>query len=153
MGCAVERILVPTDFSPASEVALSYALINFPTAHIRLLHVVNPVVPVIPGISPERFSPSSEDIVRAEKKARAQLMELSVQYRIPVALEIGAPASTIVRHAKATQCQMIVMSMHSQPDRPLLLMGSVSEDVFRGAGIPVLFVPDQVDHRHNELHA
>jgi nucleotide-binding universal stress UspA family protein len=53
----------------------------------------------------------------------------------------GSPADAIVSEAVARHAELIVMRTPRQPDRLLLLSGSVGGDVLRAAPCPVVLVP------------
>jgi nucleotide-binding universal stress UspA family protein len=52
----------------------------------------------------------------------------------------GSNASTIIEQAHAASADLIVMATHARSGLKRLFLGSVSSDVIREAGIPVLVV-------------
>ena len=137
----IDSILVPVDFSPASEAALARA-IAFGTrfeARIRLLHIVEdpvfmtpyPGVGVAegPGEREAHRQRVGEELQRlAERAAAASLPADSV-------VTSGYPAGEILEHAK--DADLVVMSTHGRTGLSHALLGSVAEKVIRTAPCPV----------------
>jgi nucleotide-binding universal stress UspA family protein len=133
----IERILVPTDFSKTSDVALQYAitLAQALTAQLYLVHV--------PGKAGENFeadfpfgpfeSPIRErfDLLTGSKEKR-----LRTEY----ALRIGTPPDEIIRYVGDRNIDLIVMGTHGRSGVAHVLMGSVTEAVIRQSPCPVLVV-------------
>ena len=61
--------------------------------------------------------------------------------RVSTRLEVGAPASAIVRAARKERAAMVVLGTHGRTGLPRLLLGSVAERVIRTARCPVVTVP------------
>ena len=138
MTTAIQRILLPTDFSTTSYAALRHAITMARTfgARLYLLH--------IPGKTGENFE-ANIPIGQFEKLAQEQLgmfmsPEEIAQLNPEYALRIGAPAHEIVRYAEARNVDLIVMGTHGRSGVAHLLMGSVAEHVVRAAPCPVLLV-------------
>lgn len=140
------RILVPTDFSPASDAALEYARIlaaKFGST-LRILHVIDDPSSSSAFVG-DGFAPSTEDIRnRLLKEARTRLdhlMNLADRSRYHAAdAVIGTPADAIIDFASATGTSLVVMGTHGRTGLAHLLMGSVAEQVVRTASCPVLTV-------------
>jgi universal stress protein A len=135
---AAKSILVPTDFSETSDVALHYAIFMAQAlgAQLSLLHV--------PGRTGENFE-ANFPVGRFETAARERLSALLSEEEIArlrpeYALRIGTPADEIVRYADARDVDLIVMGTHGRSGVAHLLMGSVAEHVVRTAPCPVLLV-------------
>ena len=138
---AIQRILLPTDFSATSYAALRHAITMAQAfgARLYLLHV--------PGDTGEHFE-ANFPIGQFEDLAQEQLrMFLSpdeiAQLTPEYALRIGAPADEIVQYAQARDIDLIVMGTHGRSGVAHLLMGSVAEQVVRIAPCPVLLVRSQ----------
>lgn len=145
MAATIARILVATDFSPASAAALAYAktLADRFDASLHLLHVLeDPYVtgafaadvyaPPPPGLR-ESWLKSAESSIKvllteAEKSA----------YDAHTEIVFGPIARTIVDRATAIGADLIVMGTHGRGGMAHLLMGSVAERVVRTAPCPVL---------------
>jgi nucleotide-binding universal stress UspA family protein len=138
------RILVPTDFSEASDAALEYARIlaaKFGST-LHLLHVVE--TPVM--ISSEVYIAESLDVQAAlfedGRKRLAERITPSDRARFNATSEIlsGTSARTIVEYASEQSIDLIAMGTHGRSGVAHLLMGSVAEKVVRSAACPVLTV-------------
>jgi nucleotide-binding universal stress UspA family protein len=135
---AAKSILVPTDFSETSDVALRYAIDMAQAlgAQLYLLHV--------PGATGENFE-ANFPVGRFETAARERLGALLSQediarLRPEYALRIGTLADEIVRYADARDIDLIVMGTHGRSGVAHMLLGSVAEKVVRGARCPVLTI-------------
>ncbi len=140
-----ERILVPTDFSPASDAALEYARTlarQFGSA-LNLVHVfedpftsgafVGDGTVMMPLDLRETLLESARDQLAARHAAHVGTLP-----KASTDLLIGPGARRIVEHAQATHADLIVMGTHGRTGLPHLLLGSVAERVVRTASCPVL---------------
>jgi nucleotide-binding universal stress UspA family protein len=134
----LKRVLVATDFSPPSEVALMYGrelARNF-GASLHLLHVAdNPFLrasfedPAVVGSAHLQWL---HDRLSAEDRDGLQAR---------AAVEVSSsPADAIVDYAKRFAIDLIVMGTHGRSAMSQLLVGSVAERVVRTAPCPVLTV-------------
>jgi nucleotide-binding universal stress UspA family protein len=138
----LRTILHPTDFSSVSTYALSLAcsLDRDHGSRLNVLHVAElPVIGPGGGLTPP---PGGDWAAIARKLHEIQ----PIGNRIPVVyrLEEGNPAAEILRVARLTQCDLIVMESHGRTGLTRLLMGSVAEQVVRKAPCPVLVVKARV---------
>jgi nucleotide-binding universal stress UspA family protein len=147
MAIALNRILVPTDFSDTSTAAVKYgvALAEAFGAQLHLLHVVEQPVPWQLAGEIAMVSAPVDDAER-RRHVEAELAALLTRderdkYRVVVATEIGAPFAEIVRYAGREQIDVIVMGTHGRGAIAHLLIGSVAENVVRKAPCPVLTIP------------
>jgi nucleotide-binding universal stress UspA family protein len=143
---ALDRILVPIDFSSHSRVALRHAteLARTYGASLQLLHVVQQPnfpyfyapVPAMPPI--EQLQSLHERGREALQKLVAEAGDASLRHR----LEIfdGHPASEIVTFAEENGSDLIVTASHGLTGLDRLLLGSTSEQVVRTSSVPVLLV-------------
>jgi nucleotide-binding universal stress UspA family protein len=141
----LKRILVPTDFSEASAVALRYgqALTERFGASLHLLHVIEDRF--IPGPAAEGYMPLPGYFEEMERNAREQLDKMlraaEVEKRqATLFTKRGSPFLEIVRYAKSQDIDVIVMGTHGRGPIAHMLMGSVAEKVVRKAPCPVLTV-------------
>lgn len=142
----LKRILFPTDFSENSRTAQAYActLADLFHSELHLLHVlVDPVV-VIP--EPGTFFPIPDTFLN-EMQERAQkaldgLLDAKWCEGKSVVRELrrGTPFVEIVRYAKATDTDLIVIGTHGRTGLAHVLLGSVAEKIVRKAPCPVLTV-------------
>lgn len=137
------RILVPTDFSPGSRLAVDYAvqLARRLGASIHLLHVTED--PSIAGMWTEAYVDLAQ--IRKERESGARhLMDKLLREIGPAAvtdeIAAGPVARTITDAAADRQAGLIVMGTHGRTGLAHVLVGSVAEQVMRMAGCPVLTV-------------
>ena len=142
MEIPLQRVLVPTDFSEKARMALLYgvALAERFSAHLHVLHVVEAVVDVAP-LPQEQLDSVIVD------SAWDQLNNLIPAddrkgLKVEFAIEWGVPFAEIIRYAQARQIDLIAMGAHGRGGVKQLLLGSVAENVVRGAPCSVLTVRD-----------
>jgi nucleotide-binding universal stress UspA family protein len=141
----IARILVPTDFSPGSERAATYAVELAETlgASVLLLHTWElPVYAVPDGAVSFGADVMSRVEVAVTKEAEALAAKLRTP-RVDVQARAvqGPPAFEIVRRAPELGVDLIVMGTHGRTGLAHVLLGSVAERVVRTSTIPVLTVP------------
>ena len=145
MNLCIENVLVPTDFSDATETALEYAkllAVQF-NATLHLLHVIPLPMgtrrPTTPWIS-------VENEVRLQLQLAEQHLEQvidaewSEQHRVVRHSVIGFEVEEITKYAKIHRIDLIVVGTHGRKGLSHLLLGSVAEKVVRMATCPVLSV-------------
>jgi nucleotide-binding universal stress UspA family protein len=144
----LRRILVPTDFSKFSQVALKYgiALAEKFGAELYLLHVVQDLslfVPDAVAVAPPIAVPV-EQFTAAAREALERIVRENKLEGLSVFREIreGAPFYEIIRFAKEHEIDLIVMGTHGHTGLAHVLLGSVTERVVRKAPCPVLTVRD-----------
>jgi nucleotide-binding universal stress UspA family protein len=140
----VQKILVPTDFSEASEPAVRYAidLADKFSAKVTLLHAFGlPVYPIVDGAilpTPQSVVDLVSDVDRALDMLRTKV------YRSGIAIDTrsvqGPPAESIVSLARDERFNLIVIGTHGRTGLKRFALGSVAEHVVRTATIPVLTV-------------
>jgi nucleotide-binding universal stress UspA family protein len=131
------RILVPTDFSAASEAALAYGreLANQFDAALHLLHIAeNPFLRVV--VSDRRLLEEAavrwlQDRLTDDDRRRGA---------IAIVEQSDEPASEILRYAKSAHIDLIVMATHGRSGLARVVLGSVAEKVVRAAPCPVLTI-------------
>ena len=144
----IKRILVPTDFSTTSDLAVGYGidLARRYGATVHLLHVVEDTYLAhafpdgyyaqIPGIHAKLLADAEERL----NEPSTRCAEASVTATRQVA--DGRPARAIVETAKAMGTDLIVMGTHGRSGVAHFVMGSVAEHVVRTAPCPVFTVRD-----------
>ena len=140
----IKKILVPTDFSKLSLVALEYASVvsELQEAEICLLHVLDK------GTSRKlsKCSKSSENLLKdAEKNAMKSLETIASQHLsecddVTKNIRVGDPSREIVKFAFDENVDLVIISTHGRAGIAHILMGSVAENVIRHSPIPVLAV-------------
>ena len=144
----IKRMLVPTDFSPASEIAFSYALdlAAREGAAIRLVHVIDDAM--FATAYPDGFYTELPGLrVQVIGEAQARLADLSRRcetagVKASSTVVVGRPPSRIAQEAQASGTDLIVMGTHGRSGFAHLMLGSVAERVLRTAQCPVLTVRD-----------
>jgi nucleotide-binding universal stress UspA family protein len=141
------RILVPTDFGPASEVALSYG-IDLARAFDATLHVLHAVVDVVP-VSPVTalYGPENAGVLVALDEDAHTRLEALIAGRddapagtVATVVRSMNPANAILEYAAGQAIDFIVMGTHGRSMVAHLLLGSVTDTVVRSALCPVLTV-------------
>ena len=142
----LHRILVPTDFSKHSEVALTYAvaLAEKFGAELILVHVVQDLALFIPdavAVAPP-IAASVEQFTAVAREALERVAQADNLQRLRVRREVreGTPFYEIIRFAKEAEVDLIVMGTHGHTGLTHVLLGSVTEKVVRKAPCPVLTV-------------
>jgi nucleotide-binding universal stress UspA family protein len=141
---ALQRILVPHDFSETSEAAVRYAVAlarNF-NARIHLLHVGDQARLDLETEFPLGLEGAVEDAVR-ERLLKIVTPVEQAEFRPEFVVRSGVPAAEIVRYAKDHDVDLIVMGTHGRGPVGHMVMGSVAEKVVRTAPCPVLTVRSQ----------
>ena len=142
---ALKNILVATDFSEPSSVALAYGrdLARAYNARLHVLHVVenimiryaSEVVFAVPD-----FQRDLETTARRDVDALITDDDRRVLNAVGVVETATNVAEAVVEYAKANDIDLIVAGTHGRGAVQHLLMGSVAERVVRTAPCPVLTV-------------
>jgi universal stress protein A len=139
----IRRILVPTDFSPASNNAVAYArdLAKQSKAELVLVHVI------LPAGSPDLIYGSILwDQEKMTDAARSALQKWQTEAglgrvkKIKRQIRVGVPYIEIVEAARETKSDLIVIPTHGHTGLKHYLLGGTAERVVRHAGCPVLVV-------------
>lgn len=133
-------VLCATDFSNASELALTHARIfaRSIAAKMLLVHVIS-TSDSSAEQDAEHNDQSDSDL--AESENRLTMIQKSIG-DVPCEFRIvhGDPAHEILAIAEKEDVELIVMGTHGRTGLMRLLMGSVAEHVVREANCPVLTV-------------
>lgn len=142
----IRNILVATDFSEPSGVALAYGRDLARTYHARL-HVLHVVEDVMLRYAPEAGFLIGPDVqqdldARASHDLNALITDDDRRTldAVPVIERGMNAADTIVRYAKEHSIDLIVTGTHGRGAVRHFLMGSVAERVVRTAPCPALTV-------------
>lgn len=143
-----KRILVPVDGSPTSALGLAEAigLAKAHKARLLLVHVVD--IHNAFGGGAESSAYLADLIPALEQRGREILAKAAERARKAglacdtVLLESlsGAAAEPILRQAKKSRVDLIVMGTHGRRGLRRLVMGSDAEQVVRNAPVPVMLV-------------
>jgi nucleotide-binding universal stress UspA family protein len=150
---ALKRILVPVDFSEASEAAIRYG-VALGRAFDATLHLLHAAVRHELQVMVERQrvidlflseGVATKPPTNAAHELLATLLTAEEQQAVRAEYVLrasgpGGPYMEIVRYAKERDIDLIVMGTHGRGAMAHLLMGSVAERVVRTAPCPVLTV-------------
>jgi nucleotide-binding universal stress UspA family protein len=144
----IQRILVPIDFSPASDIALQYAIdmAKDLRSQIHLLHVIDGasfaaaypdgVYIEIPGLRERLMDEATAELRKSVTRCQAAGV-MTTQEVVD-----GSPARVIAHTATSRGTDLIVMGTHGRGAFAHLVLGSVAERVVRIAPCAVLTVRD-----------
>ncbi len=159
LAMKIARIFTPTDFSAAAEVAcrLAAQLANHFKAELVLFHAIS-------GMD------LLEEMGRARGKTQGEVLDdlgdrlggwfeavvparLRGSLLVQIKAVVGEPAPVIVRAAKRSGADLILMATHGRTGLAHLFMGSVAETVLRSVPVPVLALrPGHGDRPLTEVH-
>lgn len=149
------RILVPVDFSPCSDAAVSAAavLARRSGAVVSIAHIVPPRDTGYVSIEPIYLPPRIAETLYQEqlRHAEKELADLAERARslcpadtVRTEIVSGEPIEEIIRLGDET-ADLIVMGSHGLSGAARFLLGSVAEKVSRRSTRPVLVVPERTD--------
>jgi universal stress protein A len=134
----LKRILFPFDFSEVSRASLPLAksLARDTGAELAILYVHERPVELMAegGIPLSSFDVDPEALTKELKQAVPPDPNITCHYHVLT----GSPATEIVKFAKQSETDLIVMSTHGRRGISHMLMGSVAEAVVRHAPCPVM---------------
>ena len=144
----IKTILVPTDFSEASEAALKYgkALADAFHSSLHVVHVMEDLL--AHAWAAEVYVASMPNLrVEIEQEAHERLAAMLTdeereRLKVTSAVIAGNPFLEIIRYAKANGVDLIVLGTHGRGPIAHMLLGSVAEKVVRKSPCPVLTVRD-----------
>jgi nucleotide-binding universal stress UspA family protein len=145
-----QPVLVPVDFSAASEAALlkAFELAECLKVRVVVLHVVHDPVDM-PGYYSTMVK--KKKFARLQDAARAMLEEFILGFRRKYntrqrlkraerMLVIGLPVTRILQVAEQIDASMVVMGSKGQTGLKHLMLGSVAERVVQLCPLPVMVV-------------
>lgn len=152
---SLRNIIVATDFSPASELALNYAL-AIARRYDSHVYVVHAIRPDLYTLTPPEASSGMVHLVRqAAEQEMAHLLISGRLREVPhqAVIEEGDVWGVISDHTSKNDADLIVIGTHGRTGFERMFLGSVAERVFRLSSRPVLTVgpgvgkqpPDEVE--------
>jgi nucleotide-binding universal stress UspA family protein len=134
-------ILCPTDFSDCAGEAfrLACSLAEVHGARLVVAHVID-VLHGEEGSGGVMVQVRLPDYPRRMREALERQVPTNPDLPVEHVLAEGRPADEILRLAKATRCDLLVMGTHGRTGLRRMLLGSVAEQVLRRAPCPVLTV-------------
>ena len=142
----IRRIIHASDFSKASRRAFATAVTLAKSTHatLTLVHVVVPFVPVVPE---QYFDGGTWDLIDEQTRTwgQKQLAALAGKaakggMKVVTLLAEGEPAEQIVKAARSTRADLVVVGTHGRSGFSRLFLGSVAERVVATAPCPVVTV-------------
>lgn len=142
----IQRILVPTDFSPASRCAIPYArdLARMFGAEVVVVHVLElPHYPTLFEGSAMLVPPVDESLRRQLAAQLDKLVEDELRAHGTSARALvrdGAPRHELLAAAREERADLVVIATHGYTGLRHVFLGSTAEQVVREAPCPVLTV-------------
>ena len=145
MISSAKHILIPTDFSACSRMALMYAgsIAEKTGAKITLLNIIEP---------PFNFPTNVEGVIDYLKENAEQHLESMEQefekkfggknIKMKSQLRIGKPVSQIIEAIGDSKVDLVVMGSGTLESKRNLFYGSISSDIMLSSPVPVLAVPE-----------
>jgi nucleotide-binding universal stress UspA family protein len=143
MDVAFKTIVAPTDFSPFSEEALHYArsLAGKFNAVIHLVHALERPQDVPWWVAEREYSVSQANVAeQAKERLTGIVSRLLPGVTVEPHVRVGSPSEEIVKTARDSHADLIVIATHGRGGLSRVLFGSVTERVVRHAPCPVLTV-------------
>jgi nucleotide-binding universal stress UspA family protein len=147
---AIEKILVPVDYSEPSRVALLVAA-DFAKKNGATLDVIHAwdrpsyVSDAVAVRQPDGTTRSLIEMIR--ENAEREMNDFVAQTKLPAGVRCekrlvgGNPAATILAELERGHHDLLVVGTHGRTGLPHLLLGSVAEKLVRLSPVPVLAVP------------
>jgi len=138
----MNKIIVPTDFSTASNRAVQYAtsLAFYFRCDVELVHVLNPATDLSNGY---KIEPGIETIKRQKLKSLAKeaaKADLPPEVQVMSSFYLGFPIEEIINLSKSKD-SLIVVGATGETGALDRMFGSVPSNLARRAHSPVLIVP------------
>jgi nucleotide-binding universal stress UspA family protein len=146
----LNRVLCPVDFSDHSRRALRHAMAiaRRNASRLSVLHVETLTNELTRGDAvlyvPFRASPEDELRAFVDGTKRTDFVDVTTMVRS------GDAAESILDQARHDASDLIVMGTHGRSGLARLVLGSVTEQVLRHAGCPVLTIPPSATGRATE---
>jgi nucleotide-binding universal stress UspA family protein len=140
---AIRNILFATDFSPASEAALPHvtALSLHYGSMVHVAHVIpDPLVVGLGAPDPAVMGAIYEGVHSTAQERIQQLGNRLKGYAHQTYIRHGKVADEIAELIDGENIDLLVLGTHGRTGLGRLLMGSVAEEIFRIAPVPVLTV-------------
>lgn len=147
----IQKILVPTDFSPAAQQAYIYALrmADRLGSSIHLLHVIYPQVdsfdaPMIATQATRAQIEAAEEVILSFRDAGLSNVagELKNEITVQTSVEVGSAINVINSVAEKEKFPLIVMGTRGEHSALEKLLGTVASGVVGNAECPVVVVPE-----------
>jgi nucleotide-binding universal stress UspA family protein len=151
----MQKVLITLDYDPtAQKVAeVGYDLAKSMGAEVTLLHVISDPVfysssdysPIMGFSGYLNNNPLELNTIEVLKSASLNFLAKSRNHlgdsAIHIEVEEGEVAETILKTAKKTHADLIVLGSHSHKWLESIVMGSVTEEVLQHTTIPLYIIP------------
>ena len=140
----ISHILVPTDFSPFSDLALEHAasLAEKFGAKITILHVLT--LAEVNALTSQPGNPWENIVLKIQNNMREEFENNAGNYSIveePVLeVAVGEPAEEIAKFAEENGVNLIVMGTHGRTGLASIFLGSVTIGVIKKTCLPIMVV-------------
>lgn len=143
------NILIPTDFSPYSNHAMTYgvSIARQYGGVIHFLHVIDDsVLTGMRGHAMWLTRPEADTLLESMREHAASRLTSLVQAAADLGVNaeqntvVGAPATEILRVALEKRCTLVVLATHGRSGFDHIVFGSVAEKVVRQCPVPVLSI-------------
>ena len=140
---AINRILCPVDFSPASNAAVKYAagLASNYEAKVHLFHVISPVVPTMydyPIYEVDITKLLEENSTKELKKLEDMIRQAGVE--VESQRQLGDVYDEIKKVTQALKPDLIVMGTHGHRAVERWFLGSTTEKLLRHSPAPLVTI-------------
>ena len=140
----IRRILFATDFSERSQAAWDYAALLATTfgAELHAVHVVQEPLTTVPeaGLAVAAPSVNIAELLDAAKQGLERL-HVAAPGRVAERATLAGPtADEIVRYARESAADVVVIGTHGRTGLAHVLLGSIAERIVRTSPCPVLTV-------------
>jgi nucleotide-binding universal stress UspA family protein len=150
----IEKILVPTDFSPSSAIALEYALAV--ASQMRASITVYHSYELMAGLASEDYEPAIKEKMKQTEQDLAQQLSLFVQaYRdvdyklgggkviIETMVKLGSIGKEIAKMTADDAYDLVVMGTKGASGVDEVMFGSVASSIVEVVNCPMLIVPEK----------
>jgi nucleotide-binding universal stress UspA family protein len=142
---SIKRIVVGIDFSDGADAAMSQAFKLAAAFHatVDLVHVLEPGVLVAPvGLGSMALADGAALFDEIDRALAARTEQGTAEGLVCQSESLeGFPPRELVKHAKKTGADLIVVGTHGRTGIEHAIMGSVAERVVQRAACPVLVIP------------
>lgn len=132
------RLLVASDFSAPSRVALQRARMLFPAARIAVLHGFE--VPMLGLMDETRPQLLAQLAARRREEGRAFLREVAIDGDVELLVEQGDPARLVQQYVQTHGADLVVLGTHGHGALYELVVGSVARRILTTADADTLVV-------------
>ena len=151
----MKKVMIAIDYGPTAQTVAEagFKLAKSMEAEIILLHVISDPMyyatrdfaPIMGFNGYADMSPIQLDSAETLKKASLDFLDRTKEHlgdtSIKTIVEKGDFADNILKAAKKSEADIIVMGSHSRKWLENILMGSVTENVLHHTSIPLFIVP------------